>query len=238
MRALAPLLLTSFVWFVGACSGPEQRQPVQPIASGAIGTTEAAAPPASPITAPATKTMPAESPPASPSRELATFGGGCFWCTEAVLEQLDGVLEVTSGYAGGSVENPSYEQVCSGTTGHAEVVQVTFDPTRIPFATLLEWFFNAHDPTTQNQQGPDQGTQYRSAIFFHSEAQKAVALAAIAKAQSKFRDPIVTELTALLKFWPAEPYHQDYFRNNQNKGYCRAVITPKLKKLGLDPQPK
>ncbi|HEX5050162.1 MAG TPA: peptide-methionine (S)-S-oxide reductase MsrA [Planctomycetota bacterium] len=182
--------------------------------------------------------MPVPTPAASPSRELATFGGGCFWCMEAVLENLDGVIDVTSGYAGGTVADPSYEQVCSGTTGHAEVVQVTFDPTRIAYSTLLEWFFKAHDPTTLNRQGPDEGTQYRSVILFASDAQKAAALAAIEKAQPRFAGPIVTEVRRLDKFWPAEAYHQDYFRNNPNKGYCRAMITPKLHKLGLDAAPK
>ena len=178
-------------------------------------------------------TATADPTPPTVKTEKATFGGGCFWCVEAVLEQLDGVLDVTSGYAGGAVENPTYQQVCSGSTGHAEVVQVTFDPTRIELATLLEWFFKSHDPTTLNRQGPDEGTQYRSVIFFHSETQKTTALAAIQKARAKFRDPIVTELRPLSKFWPAEPYHQDYFRNNPTKAYCSRMIAPKLQKLGL-----
>ncbi len=182
--------------------------------------------------------MPPSTPPAAASREVATLGNGCFWCSEAVLEQLDGVIDVTSGYAGGTVESPTYEQVCTGTTGHAEVVQVTFDPSRIAYDKLLEWFFRSHDPTTLNRQGNDEGTQYRSVIFFHSEAQKAAALAAIAKAQPGFRDPIVTELTVANRFWPAEAYHQDYFRKNPGKNYCRAMIAPKLQKLGLNTQPK
>lgn len=172
--------------------------------------------------------------PPPPKTERATFGSGCFWCTEAVFEGLDGVLDATSGYAGGDVEHPTYEQVCSGTTGHAEVVQITFDPARIRFETLLEWFFKSHDPTTLNAQGPDHGTQYRSVVFHHSEAQRTAALAAIGKAQDRWRDPIVTEVSPAPRFWPAEEYHQDYFRRNPSKGYCRAMIAPKLQKLGLE----
>jgi peptide-methionine (S)-S-oxide reductase len=165
---------------------------------------------------------------------IATFGAGCFWCIEAVLERLDGVLAVESGYMGGKVDHPSYELVCTGATGHAEVVQVTFDPARLPYAALLDWFFRAHDPTTLNRQGPDVGTQYRSAIFYHTEQQRAAALAAKERAQALYADPIVTEITAATMFWPAEDYHQDYFRNNPTQAYCRAMIPPKLKKLGLD----
>jgi peptide-methionine (S)-S-oxide reductase len=169
---------------------------------------------------------------------LATFGGGCFWCTEAVLEQLDGVIDVQSGYTGGAVDNPTYEQICSGTTEHAEVVQVTFDPSTISYETLLDWFFRSHNPTTLNRQGNDVGTQYRSAIFFHSKQQHETALKFIDQIKSNWSDPIVTEVTPTEKFWPAEKYHQDYFRNNQNQGYCRVIIKPKLSKLGLDAAPK
>ena len=169
--------------------------------------------------------------------ETATFGSGCFWCTEAVLEQLDGVLDVTSGYMGGHVDEPTYEQVCAGTTGHAEVVQVTFDPSRISYSELLDWFFRSHDPTTLNRQGADIGTQYRSAIFTHSPEQHERALAKIRDVQPSFADPIVTELTQAGTFWPAEAYHQDYYRQNPGQGYCRVVIRPKLDKLGLDPDP-
>jgi len=179
-------------------------------------------------------TTPPASPSATSAREVATLGNGCFWCSEAVLEKLDGVIDVVSGYSGGTTESPTYQDVCSGTTGHAEVVQVTFDPSRISYGKLLEWFFKSHDPTTLNQQGNDIGTQYRSVIFFHSEAQHAAAVAAIEAAQHKFADPIVTEVIKAGRFWPAEEYHQDYFRKNPNNGYCRAVIPPKLKKLGLD----
>jgi len=189
--------------------------------------------------------MPDSASPAQPpadaaaaNRAIATFANGCFWCTEAVLEQVDGVLDATSGYMGGAVDKPTYKQVCDGNTGHAECVQVTFDPARISYEALLEWFFRSHDPTTLNRQGADSGTQYRSAIFFHSDAQRDAARAAIVKYQPKFRAPIVTEVTPASRFWPAENYHQDYFRLNPQQGYCRMVIAPKLQKLGLDADPK
>lgn len=171
-------------------------------------------------------------------RAIATFANGCFWCTEAVLEQLDGVLDVTSGYMGGTIDAPTYEQVCGGSTGHAECVQVTFDPARIRYEDLLEWFFRSHDPTTLNRQGADVGTQYRSAIFVHDDAQRQAAQQAIATFQPQFAAPIVTEVTPASRFWPAEGYHQDYFRRNTQQGYCRMVIRPKLQKLGLDAAPK
>jgi peptide-methionine (S)-S-oxide reductase len=134
---------------------------------------------------------------------------------------------------GGHVDNPTYKEVCGGDTGHAECVQVTFDPGKISYTALLDWFFRSHDPTTLNRQGADEGTQYRSAIFVHDDEQAKLAQAAVVKAQPEFRDPIVTEITKAAKFWPAEAYHQDYFRNNPAQGYCRIVIAPKLKKLGL-----
>ncbi len=169
--------------------------------------------------------------------ELATFGAGCFWCVEAVLAQVEGVLEVRSGFMGGTVLNPTYEEVCTGRTGHAEVVQVRSDPARISFAGLLEWFFGLHDPTTLNRQGEDVGTQYRSAIFFHSEDQRRAALAARAERDRSgaYADPIVTEIAPAGPFWPAEDDHDDYYRRNRAKPYCRLVIAPKLKKLGLEP---
>lgn len=170
-----------------------------------------------------------------PSR-TATFGAGCFWCVEAVLEQVDGVLSVTSGYMGGDVENPSYRAVCTGATGHAEVVQVTFDPDVLSYEALLEWFWKLHDPTTLNRQGGDRGTQYRSAIFYHDDAQRDAAIASKAKKDESgtFADPIVTEITAASTFYEAEVSHQDYYRLNKDKNpYCPAVIAPKLDKLGL-----
>jgi len=165
--------------------------------------------------------------------EKMTVGGGCFWCVEAVYERLEGVTEVISGYAGGTTENPTYKEVGTGMTGHAEVVQVTFDPDKISYKELLEWFWKAHDPTTLNRQGADVGTQYRSIILYHSEEQKEIAEASKKEAASDFSDPIVTEIAPLIKFYVAEDYHQDYFDNNRYAGYCRVVIAPKLKKLGF-----
>jgi len=168
-------------------------------------------------------------------REFATFGAGCFWCVEAVFEQIPGVKKVVSGYTGGSVEHPTYKQICTGTTGHAEVTRIEFDPTEVNFDRLLEVFWQSHDPTTLNRQGNDVGTQYRSAIFYHSDAQKKAAEASKAKANASgdFDQPIVTEITAAPTFYPAEDYHQEYYRNNRAQPYCQFVIRPKLKKLGL-----
>jgi peptide-methionine (S)-S-oxide reductase len=163
--------------------------------------------------------------------EIAVVGGGCFWCTEAVFQRLPGVKSVTSGYAGGQTENPTYEQVCSGTTGHAEVIQIEFDPQKISYETLLEHFWDAHDPTTLNRQGADVGTQYRSIILYKDDGQKAAAEKSKAEAQKKFRNPIVTEIVPLKTFYKAEEYHQDYYDQNPNQGYSRAVIRPKLEKL-------
>jgi peptide-methionine (S)-S-oxide reductase len=166
-------------------------------------------------------------------RQTATFAGGCFWCLEAVFEQLEGVERVVSGYAGGVIGAPTYEQVCSGRTGHAEVVQVTFDPEVIDYRDLLEIFFAFHDPTTMNAQGNDVGTQYRSAIFYETPEQKAEAeqvIAALAS-DSVFSAPIVTEVSPLTAFHPAESYHQGYYRQNTEQPYCRATITPKVTKL-------
>ncbi len=179
------------------------------------------------------RTMPAI--PKDVVTETATLAGGCYWCLEAAYRQLDGVYAVTSGFMGGSVKNPSYEQVCAGDTGHAEVVRITFDPQKIPYERLLAWFWDLHDPTTLNRQGNDVGTQYRSAIFYHNEAQKAVAQASMKAAAANFEDPIVTEITAVSEFYPAPDMHQDYyFRNKNSNPYCRFVIEPKLKKLKLD----
>jgi peptide-methionine (S)-S-oxide reductase len=166
--------------------------------------------------------------------ETATFGGGCFWCLEAVLQRIEGVLSVTSGYAGGSVPQPTYEQVCTGETGHAEVVQVEFDPKLLGYEELLDVFWRAHDPTTPNRQGADVGTQYRSIILTNGETQKKVAEASRKKEQKNWHDPIVTEICPLETFWKAEDYHQNYYNANTSDGYCRVVITPKLRKLKLE----
>jgi peptide-methionine (S)-S-oxide reductase len=165
--------------------------------------------------------------------EQAVLGGGCFWCLEAVFEQLKGVEKVESGYAGGEVPYPTYEQVCSGTTGHAEVVRISFDPQVISFGDLLDIFFAMHDPTTLNRQGADVGTQYRSAIFYYSDEQKKQAEQKIQEwnAGGAWDRPIVTQLAPLTTFFPAEDYHQGYFRGNPRQGYCQAVIVPKVVKL-------
>ncbi len=166
--------------------------------------------------------------------EVATFGAGCDWCTEAVYEQIDGVLGVKSGFMGGTVANPSYELVCTGTTGHAEVVQVTYDPSKVSYETLLSWFWKLHDPTTLNRQGADVGTQYRSVIFWHTEAQRDAAEKSKREAQASFKDPIVTQIVKAGPFYEAPDYHQDYYRQHKAQPYCRAVIAPKLEKLHLE----
>ena len=165
--------------------------------------------------------------------ELATLAGGCFWCLEAVFQQLRGVTKVVTGYAGGTVPNPSYQAVCTGATGHAEVTQITFDPTVVSYGDLLGVFFTIHDPTTLNRQGADEGTQYRSAIFYHSAEQKTQAEGVIKEleAEKLWDDPIVTEVVPLEQFYAAEGYHQDYYARNANQPYCRAVIAPKVTKL-------
>lgn len=164
---------------------------------------------------------------------MATLGGGCFWCTEAIFTELKGVEKVESGYSGGTVANPSYELVCTGTTGHAETVQITFDPKVISFRDLLRIFFTVHDPTTLNRQGADVGTQYRSVIFYHDEEQKKVAEDVMKEvtAQKIWDAPLVTELAPAKPFFKAEDYHQEYFANNPNQGYCRIVIAPKVAKF-------
>ena len=165
--------------------------------------------------------------------DTATFGAGCFWCVEAIFQNLQGVYTVESGYSGGTVKDPTYEQVCTGTTGHAEVARITYDPNEISFETLLNVFFRTHDPTTLNQQGADVGTQYRSAIFYENESQKETAekVKAEVEAAGVWDDPIVTEISPLTNYYKAEDYHQNYYNNNPNKGYCSAVIYPKLKKF-------
>lgn len=167
------------------------------------------------------------------SAELATLAGGCFWCLEAVYKELRGVSRVVSGYAGGHVESPTYREVCDGTTGHAEVVQITFDPSAVSYKELLEVFFTIHDPTTLNRQGADVGTQYRSAVFYHTPEQRETAEQVIAEmsAARVWDSPIVTEVAPLDKFYPAEDYHQDYFEKNPTQPYCRAVVAPKVSKF-------
>ena len=165
--------------------------------------------------------------------DTATFGAGCFWCVEAVFDDLRGVEDVVSGYTGGKTRNPTYREVCSGTTGHAEVVQIKFDPQEISFADILRVFFTVHDPTTLNRQGADRGTQYRSAIFYHSPEQKQIAEEIIREITEEklYDDPIVTEITEATEFYPAEDYHQEYFINNPTQPYCAAVVAPKVQKF-------
>lgn len=166
-----------------------------------------------------------------PKTEMATLGGGCFWCVEAVFERVPGVIAAVSGYAAGQTQNPNYKQVCAGDTGHAEVVQIEYDPSKISYEALLKIFWKAHDPTTLNQQGADKGTQYRSIILTHDDAQRATAEKSKAAASQDFADPIVTEIQPLTQFFPAEDYHQDYFAKNPNAPYCVYVIKPKLEKV-------
>jgi peptide-methionine (S)-S-oxide reductase len=169
---------------------------------------------------------------ASKNFQLATFGGGCFWCTEAVIQEVKGVEKVISGYSGGSVPGkPTYREICSGLTGHAEVVQVTFDANVISYEDILVIFMTTHDPTTLNRQGADRGTQYRSVIYFHNKEQKEIAEVVVKEVTPYYENPVVTEISPLDVFYEAEKEHQDYYRNNQQQGYCSFVITPKLAKL-------
>jgi peptide-methionine (S)-S-oxide reductase len=170
---------------------------------------------------------------AKPSLKLATFGSGCFWCTEAIFQRLEGVEKVVSGYSGGHVDNPTYEQVCTGTTGHAESIQISYDPAKASYDELLEVFWKTHDPTTKDRQGNDVGTQYRSVIFFHDAEQKKLAESYKARlgAEHIWTRTIVTEIVPFSKFWPAEDYHQNYYNNNPSKGYCAITITPKIEKF-------
>jgi peptide-methionine (S)-S-oxide reductase len=171
---------------------------------------------------------------ASPTTAQAVLGGGCFWCMEALFQKLPGVLSVQSGFAGGTTKNPNYEKVCVGNTGHAEVIEITYDPQKISYNQLLDLFWRAHDPTTWNQQGADLGPQYRSVIFTTSPEQQQIAEASKKNAQAYFEKPIVTEIKPLTHFYPAEKYHQNYYLNNRNAPYCRAVIAPKLQKLHME----
>ncbi len=178
---------------------------------------------------PTATTPPAEGTP--DAVEIATLGGGCFWCIEAVYQEMKGVLKVESGYAGGRVPNPTYREVCTGTTGHAEVVQITYDPSVTSYADILEVFFTVHDPTTLNRQGNDVGTQYRSVIFYHNDEQKRIAEAAKKAAASLWPKPIVTEIAPLDRFYKAEDYHQNYYRDNPSQPYCIYVVGPKVEKF-------
>ena len=177
---------------------------------------------------------PAKMPEIPEGAETIVLGAGCFWCVEAVYDQIDGVYSSVSGYMGGQVKDPTYADICTGTSGHAEVVKVVFDPKKTKLEEILAWFWQLHDPTTLNRQGADVGTQYRSAIFYVGDEQKKIAEASKKAAQPDFKDPIVTEITAASTFYPAEKYHQEYYFQNKNQGYCRMVIKPKLKKLKLD----
>jgi peptide-methionine (S)-S-oxide reductase len=165
--------------------------------------------------------------------ELATFGAGCFWCTEAVFQNVKGVSKVVSGYAGGKVKNPTYREICTGLTGHAEVTQITFDPSKVSFEELLEVFWNTHDPTTLNRQGADEGTQYRSVVFYHTDEQRKAAenYKSQLEASKVFKNPIVTEISPLADYYPAENYHQNYFELNPNQSYCQYVVRPKVEKF-------
>jgi peptide-methionine (S)-S-oxide reductase len=170
---------------------------------------------------------------ASTKAAIALFGGGCFWCLDAVYQYVPGILKITSGFAGGDTPAPTYEQVCTGRTGHAEVIQITYDPAKVSYSDLLDLFWKAHDPTTLNRQGADAGTQYRSIILTANPEEAIQAEDSKKKAQAQFSDPIVTEIKPLTTFYPAEAYHQEYYSNNKSAPYCRAVIAPKLKKLGF-----
>lgn len=191
------------------------------------------------MSTPDKNSLPAENSPRSETKQAgrnlqkATFGSGCFWCTEAVFQQLKGIHSVVSGYSGGATENPTYEQVCSGETGHAEVIQVEYDPAEVTFPELLEVFWQTHDPTTLNRQGNDVGTQYRSVVFYHDEQQRELAEAYKGKLDESgaFDDPIVTEIVPFTRFYPAEAYHQNYYRLNSRQPYCVAIIRPKLEKF-------
>jgi peptide-methionine (S)-S-oxide reductase len=198
------------------------------LAASAVNFSCSRQPPAKPV-----ETMNASEPKTTGTNktEIADFGGGCFWCMEAVFERLPGVVSVTSGFAGGTTENPTYREVCTETTGHAEVTEIAFDPEKISYAKLLEVFWQAHDPTTLNRQGADEGTSYRSIILYRDEKQKLLAEKSKLAAQADFRSPIVTQIVPLKKFYKAEDYHQQYFDNNSNAGYCQVVIAPKLEKL-------
>jgi peptide-methionine (S)-S-oxide reductase len=177
------------------------------------------------------QTIQNQSPVSGNNLEIATLGGGCFWCVEAVYQELRGVQKVESGYTGGKYDNPSYKEVCSGLSGHAEVIQITFNPALVSYREIVQIFFTVHDPTTLNRQGNDVGSQYRSVIYYHSAEQKKIAQEVQKEAQSLWDNPIVTELSPMGKFFKAEAYHQNYFRDNPNQGYCSFIIAPKVRKF-------
>jgi peptide-methionine (S)-S-oxide reductase len=230
MRSLGPIVLLALT----ACGSDPTHSGSPPRTTPAGATSAATAPD---TLATETEIMPNNdhdsSNPTLATKELATLGAGCFWCVEAVYEQLPGVLGAVSGYMGGTVDNPTYEQVCGKKTGHVEVVQVEFDPRVITYAEVLDWFWRLHDPTSMDRQGADSGPQYRSVIFFHSPEQERIARESLAAAQPSFSKPIVTEIRAASTLWSAEGYHQGFYFDNPSHGYCRAVIAPKLDKLGL-----
>lgn len=211
---------------------PTESAPAPAAAAPTPAPTEAA-----PAAVSSDKTPMKEGTEVAQGKEVITLGGGCFWCTEAVMERLEGVTDVVSGYMGGHVENPTYEQICTKTTGHAEVIQVTFDPAKIKLEEILDVFWQAHDPTTLNQQGADKGPQYRSVIFYHTPEQRNIAMQSKSAldASKVYENPSVTEISEASKFWVAEEYHQNYYvQNKDTNPYCRVVISPKLKKLGME----
>jgi peptide-methionine (S)-S-oxide reductase len=215
------LMLAACVVFLAGCLSQHTLSGSQTLPPREKGTKTMEKPlPTTPVTVP-------------PGREVATIAGGCFWCTEAIFLELKGVEKVVSGYAGGHVENPSYEQVCTGRTGHAEAIQITYDPKVISYENILRVFFTTHDPTTLNRQGADVGPQYRSAVFYHNDSQKRAAEAVIREitAEGIWKSPIVTEVTAFSNFYAAEEYHQNYYARNSSQPYCRVVIEPKVAKF-------
>jgi peptide-methionine (S)-S-oxide reductase len=226
--------IAAVLGFAAVVSAQEPSKPADPAPPKQKAADEAKKADTPDTTKPAEKAETEKATKVEPKLETATFGGGCFWCLEAFFERVKGVKAVVSGYAGGGVAKPSYEMVCTGSTGHAEVVNIEYDANVVTFDDLLDIFWICHDPTTQDRQGPDFGTQYRSIILYHNEAQKNAAYKSYQKvtASGLYPNPIVTQLVPLVKFWPAEKYHQDYFRRNANKNpYCQTVIAPKLAEL-------
>lgn len=248
-KGLVPFLPFALGIAIVVCACQEKEAPPAAPASPPVSEVKEVAPAETEKTVAAVPPAPAEavaSPEKVPMKEgnavasgmeVITLGGGCFWCTEAVIERLEGVTDVVSGYMGGHVENPTYEQICTKTTGHAEVIRVSFDPAKITLEEILDVFWQAHDPTTLNRQGADVGPQYRSVIFYHTPGQKNIAMQSKAKldASGMYENPAVTEITEASTFWEAEDYHQNYYVLNKDKNpYCRVVISPKLKKLGME----